>query len=84
MARILQMVKVPDGTLRVLVQGIERISINGFDQTEPYIKAKVSPLPDTGLTHTRSSPGVNGRRTWASGRALTCRSCSRECGCSGA
>ena len=27
MARILQMVKVPDGTLRVLVQGIERISI---------------------------------------------------------
>ena len=30
MARILQMVKVPDGTLRVLVQGIERISISGF------------------------------------------------------
>jgi len=46
MARILQMVKVPDGTLRVLVQGIERISIADFSQNEPYIKAKVSALPD--------------------------------------
>src|SRR5512139_2919502 len=47
MARILQMVKVPDGTLRVLVQGIERISIAEFVQTEPYIRAKVKALPDT-------------------------------------
>src|SRR5512135_3261486 len=30
MARILQMVKAPDGTLRILVQGIERITIDGF------------------------------------------------------
>ncbi len=46
MARILQMVKVPDGTLRVLVQGIERISITEFLQTDPYIRAKVKALPD--------------------------------------
>ncbi len=46
MARILQMIKVPDGTLRVLVQGIERISITDFTQTEPYIKARVKALPD--------------------------------------
>jgi ATP-dependent Lon protease len=46
MARILQMVKVPDGTLRVLVQGIERISITEITQTEPYIKARVKALPD--------------------------------------
>jgi ATP-dependent Lon protease len=46
MARILQMVKVPDGTLRVLVQGIERISIAEFMQTDPYIKARVGALPD--------------------------------------
>jgi ATP-dependent Lon protease len=36
MARILQMIKVPDGTLRVLVQGIERISITGFTQTDVH------------------------------------------------
>jgi ATP-dependent Lon protease len=46
MARILQMVKIPDGTLRVLVQGIERISIAEFLQTEPYIRARVKALPD--------------------------------------
>jgi ATP-dependent Lon protease len=46
MARILQMIKVPDGTLRVLVQGIERISITGFTQTEPFIKAGVKALPE--------------------------------------
>jgi len=46
MARILQMVKAPDGTLRVLVQGMERILISEFVQNEPYIKAKVSALPE--------------------------------------
>jgi len=46
MARILQMIKVPDGTLRVLVQGIERIKIAEFIQAEPYIKARVSAQPD--------------------------------------
>jgi ATP-dependent Lon protease len=46
MARILQMVKVPDGTLRVLVQGIERISIVELSQTEPYLKARIKAVPD--------------------------------------
>src|SRR5512143_2462369 len=32
MARILQMVKAPDGTFRVLVQGMERIEITDFTQ----------------------------------------------------
>ncbi len=46
MARILQMVKAPDSTLRVLVQGLERISIGRFMQTEPYIKANIKSMPD--------------------------------------
>ena len=46
MARILQMVKAPDGTLRVLVQGLERISIGRLMQTEPYIKAGIKAMPD--------------------------------------
>ncbi len=46
MARILQMVKVPDGTLRVLVQGIERISITELSQTEPYFKARIKAFPE--------------------------------------
>jgi ATP-dependent Lon protease len=46
MARILQMVKVPDGTLRVLVQGIERISIADLSQTEPFFKARIKALQE--------------------------------------
>jgi ATP-dependent Lon protease len=46
MARILQMVKVPDGTLRVLVQGIERISITEIVKTDAFLKARVKSLPD--------------------------------------
>ena len=46
MARILQMIKIPDGTLRVLVQGIERISILNLTQNEPYIRARTKALPD--------------------------------------
>lgn len=46
MARILQMVKAPDGTLRVLVQGVERISIGQFLQLEPYIKSRIKATPD--------------------------------------
>ncbi len=46
MARILQMVKVPDGTLRVLVQGLGRISITELSRTEPYFKARIKALPD--------------------------------------
>ncbi len=46
MARILQMVKVPDGTLRVLVQGIDRIVISDLSQTEPYLKARIKILPE--------------------------------------
>ena len=46
MARVLQMVKAPDGTLRVLVQGIERIKISEFLQNEPYIKARVAASSD--------------------------------------
>jgi ATP-dependent Lon protease len=39
--------KAPDSTIRLFVQGIERIKIVEFTQTEPYMMAKVQVLPDT-------------------------------------
>ena len=42
-----RMLKAPDGTIRLIVQGIERIRIDSFTQTEPYLRAKVTPIPDT-------------------------------------
>ncbi|MFN2290948.1 MAG: endopeptidase La [Anaerolineae bacterium] len=46
-AAIQRMIKSPDGTVRLLVQGVERIRIDEWSAEKPYLRAKVSPLPDT-------------------------------------
>ncbi len=38
--------KLPDGTIVLFVQGIERIRIGEYTQTVPYLKARVTPLPE--------------------------------------
>src|SRR4051795_12502134 len=40
------MIRVPDGTLRILVQGIERIQLERPVEDEPYLVGEFSPLPD--------------------------------------
>jgi ATP-dependent Lon protease len=45
-AIIHRLIKAPDGTLRIIVQGIERIHIDEWTEHEPYLKAKVSQMPD--------------------------------------
>jgi ATP-dependent Lon protease len=41
-----RMIRVPDGTLRVLIQGGGRVRIDGWVQTEPYLVADVVEAPD--------------------------------------
>ncbi|WP_241004491.1 endopeptidase La [Conexibacter sp. SYSU D00693] len=43
---IARMLKVPDGTLRVLVQGAQRVRIEEWVQETPYLVARVTELPD--------------------------------------
>jgi ATP-dependent Lon protease len=43
---IARMIKVPDGTLRILVQGGQRVQIDRWVQETPYLVADVSELPD--------------------------------------
>ncbi|HDL78271.1 MAG TPA: endopeptidase La, partial [Bacteroidetes bacterium] len=43
---ILKMLKLPDGTMRILVQGLSRIQIVDYLQLNPYLKARVRPLED--------------------------------------
>ncbi|MEA2448738.1 MAG: ATP-dependent Lon protease, partial [Thermoleophilaceae bacterium] len=43
---IARMVKVPDGTLRILVQGGPRVRVTGIAATEPYIVARIEEAPD--------------------------------------
>jgi ATP-dependent Lon protease len=44
--RILKMLKYPDGSVRILVQGIKRIELMRYTQHEPYFKATVRHLED--------------------------------------
>jgi len=41
-----KMIRVPDGTQRILVQGLRRIKLESQVQTEPYLVAEFSELPD--------------------------------------
>ncbi|HJY79546.1 MAG TPA: endopeptidase La [Candidatus Binatia bacterium] len=47
--RILKTLKYPDGSMRILVQGLRRIEIREYVQQEPYLRARVAPLQDTTL-----------------------------------
>jgi ATP-dependent Lon protease len=44
---VLQMLRMPDNTAKMLVQGISRLHIKKIIETEPFFKAKVKVLEDT-------------------------------------
>jgi ATP-dependent Lon protease len=43
---VARMLKVPDGTLRILVEGAERVEIGDYVATEPYLVARITEAPD--------------------------------------
>ena len=43
---VARMLKVPDGTLRILVQGAQRVRIDHWVRAEPYLVAEISELRD--------------------------------------
>ncbi|MGE5691595.1 MAG: LON peptidase substrate-binding domain-containing protein, partial [Pseudomonadota bacterium] len=45
-ALIHKMIKVPDGTLRILVQGLDRVHLDARLDTDPYLLGEFSELPD--------------------------------------
>ncbi|MEJ5313294.1 MAG: endopeptidase La [Anaerolinea sp.] len=42
-----RMFRVPDGTIRLLVQGIHRFILKDFTQIEPYLRASIELAPET-------------------------------------
>lgn len=45
-AIIAKMIKLPDGTISIMTQGLERIRLVHITQTDPYFRATVEVLPD--------------------------------------
>ncbi|MEX1020375.1 MAG: endopeptidase La [Litorilinea sp.] len=45
-AQVHRVLRTPDGTIRLLVQGLERIRILEYIQQEPYLRARVEVLPE--------------------------------------
>ncbi len=46
LANILQLLKLPDGTVKVLVEGVKRVKLLGFPVTEEFYTAEVAVLQD--------------------------------------
>jgi ATP-dependent Lon protease len=45
-SRVGRMFRMPDGTIQIAVQGLERVDIGEFTQEKPYLKAHVALKPD--------------------------------------
>ncbi len=45
-AMVHRMLRAPDGTIRLIVQGLERIRITRFVQESPYLRAEIEVIPD--------------------------------------
>ena len=46
-ASILQLLKLPDGTVKVLIEGRERVNIESIEEAEGFFKATVNVIPST-------------------------------------
>src|SRR6266508_2886561 len=45
-SHIHKMFKLPDGSLRLIVQGLARLTLDEVTETRPYLRAKVRPAPE--------------------------------------
>ena len=66
-ALVERMVRVPDGTVRILAHGLRRVRIGPYTGTEPFLEARVEEIPDEGERTTevealaRNLQGIFGR-----------------------
>lgn len=49
-ASILQLLKLPDGTVKVLIEGKERAQIEKIEELDTYFKAQISQLEEVGVS----------------------------------
>ena len=62
LASVLQLLKLPDGTVKVLVEGLERARVQKYSDRSEYYEATAVALADTDANFGRSrGPGALGR-----------------------
>src|SRR5579875_3111483 len=45
-SRVVRMFRMPDGTVQIVVQGLERVEIGEFIQEKPFLAAHITPRPE--------------------------------------
>jgi ATP-dependent Lon protease len=55
---IMRMLKLPDGRIRILVQGLARARIQHLSQTEPYLQAKIERLEEPPIERAPDEGGL--------------------------
>ncbi|MCB0738209.1 MAG: LON peptidase substrate-binding domain-containing protein, partial [Bacteroidetes bacterium] len=58
LARIVKMLRMPDGNTMAIIQGKRRIKIDEYVETEPYFKAKVSGIIEPKFKKTRENEAL--------------------------
>ena len=53
-ASILQLLKLPDGTVKVLIEGKARAQIEKIEELDTYFRAKISPLEEVGVSNSEA------------------------------
>lgn len=46
--RIVKMLKFPDDSYRLLVQGVARVELGRFTETDPFLRAEITPIAEIG------------------------------------
>jgi ATP-dependent Lon protease len=59
MANILRYIRMPNGSVTVIIEGITRFVVDEFVQSDPYFRANVSAFPEIGATETEESEAAN-------------------------
>jgi ATP-dependent Lon protease len=61
-ATVVQLLKLPDGTVRVLVEGAHRAKITNFHENDSYFEAETEELPTRTPTPLKRARCARGRR----------------------
>jgi ATP-dependent Lon protease len=54
-SHVKQMLKLPNGTIRVLVEGVQRAQIKSFTRSEPFFEVELIPLEEDSVADAETS-----------------------------